>query len=125
MFRVIDTGIRDFSYNIAMDKAMLDLRKDNIIPDTLRFLTFNPCTLAGFHQSVFNEIRIDYCKDKNIEIGRRITGGGAIYFDEMQLGWELVFSSKTLKAANFQNLTENICNAFASGINKLDINAKF
>ncbi|MHB1665021.1 MAG: lipoyl protein ligase domain-containing protein [bacterium] len=125
MFRVIDTGLKDFSYNIAMDKAMLDLRKDNIIPDTLRFLTFKPCTLAGFHQSVSNEIRIDYCKDKNIDIGRRITGGGAIYFDETQLGWELVFSSKTLKAANFQNLTENICNAFVSGINRLGINAKF
>ena len=125
MFRVIDTGVKDFSYNIAMDKAMLDLRKDNIIPDTLRFLTFKPCTLAGFHQSVQNEIRIDYCNDKNIDIGRRITGGGAIYFDEAQLGWELVFSSKTLKAANFQNLTENICNAFVSGINKLGINAKF
>ncbi len=126
MFRVIDTGVNDFSFNICMDKAMLELRKDNIIPDTFRFLNFTPCALAGYHQSILNEIRVDYCKDNNIGIGRRITGGGAIYFDEMQLGWELVFSSGSLgKISSFQDLTENVCNAFMRGINKLGINAYF
>jgi lipoate-protein ligase A len=108
-----------------MDKAMLELRKNDLIPDTFRFLQFTPCTLVGYHQSVSNEVRVDYCKDQNIGIGRRITGGGAIYFDEAQLGWELVFSSKTIKISNFNDLTENICNAFVHGINKLGINAKF
>ncbi len=125
MFRVIDTGLNDFSYNICMDKSLLELRKEGLIEDTFRFLRFKPCVLTGYHQSVFSEIRRDYCKERGIGIGRRITGGGAIYFDEAQLGWELVFSSKSIKIKNLENLTENICVAFARGISKLGINAKF
>ena len=125
MFRVIDTGLKDFAYNICMDKSLLELRKEGKIEDTFRFLRFKPCVLVGFHQSVFSEIRQDYCEEKAIGVGRRITGGGAIYFDEMQLGWELVFSSKSIKVKNLENLTENVCSAFAQGIKKLGIDAKF
>lgn len=125
MFRVIDTGLNDFSYNICMDKCLVELRKDGIIEDTFRFLRFKPCVLAGYHQSIFSEIRRNYCESKGIDIGRRITGGGAIYFDEAQLGWELIFSSKSIKINSLENLTENICDAFAKGIAKLGINAKF
>ncbi|MHB1602018.1 MAG: lipoate--protein ligase family protein [bacterium] len=124
-FRVIDTGLNDFSYNICLDKSLIELRKDGIIGNTLRFLRFEPCVLTGYHQSIFTEIRRDYCEDNKIGIGRRITGGGAIYFDEMQLGWELVFSSKSIKLKSLEDLTENICTAFAKGINRLGINAKF
>lgn len=125
MFRVIDTGVKDFSFNISMDKALVELRKKGVIPDTFRFLNFTPCALVGYHQSVFTEIRTDYCEDEGIEIGRRLTGGGAIYFDEAQLGWELVFSPETIKINNLEKLTENICNAFTLGINRLGIDAKF
>ncbi len=125
MFRVIDTGLNDFSYNICMDKSLVELRKEGLIGDTFRFLRFKPCVLAGYHQSVFSEIRRDYCEEKNIGIGRRITGGGALYFDEMMLGWELVFSSKSIKLNSLENLTKNICAAFAKGINKLGIDAEF
>ena len=125
MFRVIDTGLKDFSYNICMDKALIELRKEGLIEDTFRFLRFEPCVLTGYHQSVFSEIRLDYCKEKNIAVGRRITGGGAIYFDEAQLGWELVFSAKSIKIKNLDDLTENICTAFSKGMKKLGINAEF
>jgi lipoate-protein ligase A len=127
MFRVIDTGLNDFSYNICMDKSLVELRKEGLIGDTFRFLRFKPCVLTGYHQSVFSEVRKDFCEDNGIGIGRRITGGGAIYFDEMQLGWELVFSSKSIniKLNSLENLTENICTAFAKGINRLGINAEF
>lgn len=125
MFRVIDTGLKDFSYNICMDKALVELRKDGLIGDTFRFLRFKPCVLAGYHQSIFSEIRLDYCEENGIDIGRRITGGGAIYFDEAQLGWELVFSSESIKLHSLENLTENICSAFTKGISKLGINARF
>ncbi len=127
MFRVIDTGLQDFSFNICMDRSLVELRKEGLIEDTFRFLRFKPCALVGYHQSVFSEIRQDYCKDNGIGIGRRITGGGALYCDEMQLGWEIVFSSKSigLNINSLEKLTENICGAFVKGINKLGINAKF
>ncbi len=127
-FRLLDTGIKEQSFNICMDRALLDLRKEDLIPDTFRFLRFKPCALVGFHQSVQNELRQDYCALHGIEIGRRITGGGAIYFDKSQLGWEMVFSTKTAKKifkGNLERLTEDVCNAFSAGINRLGIGASF
>ena len=36
------------------------------------------------------EIRVNFCKNAGIEINRHITGGGTIFFDETQLGWEII-----------------------------------
>ena len=80
--RVIDTGLKGAAENMAWDRALMEARAKDIIPDTIRFLRFRPCALVGYHQAVKEEIRVDYCRANRIEINRRITGGGAIYFDE-------------------------------------------
>ncbi|TET18695.1 MAG: lipoate--protein ligase, partial [Candidatus Cloacimonadota bacterium] len=86
-WRLLDTGIKSAAENIALDEAILEVHSKGLIPNTLRFLQYYPeAVLIGYHQSVENEVRIDYCREKGIEIGRRITGGGAIYFDSFQLG---------------------------------------
>ena len=92
-FRVINTGLRSGRDNIAFDKALIDSRLADDIPDTIRFLRFPPTALVGLHQDLRREIKLEYCRKKSIGIARRITGGGAIYFDEGQLGWELVFKA--------------------------------
>ena len=56
---------------------------------------------------------------------RRITGGGAIYLDEGQLGWELVFHRSSLGIAALPDLAREICNAAAAGLAELGVNAKF
>ena len=96
VWRLIDTGLRPAAQNMAINRAMLDAHQQGAIPHTLRFLRFTPCALLGFHQSAEQELRTDYCAEHGIEIQRRITGGGAIYFDETQIGWELYLDKKTL-----------------------------
>lgn len=72
---------------MALDEAILEARSRNLVPNTLRFLQFSPpCTLVGYHQSVEREIRLGFCRAQGIEISRRITGGGALFWDETQLG---------------------------------------
>ncbi len=56
---------------------------------------------------------------------RRITGGGAIYLDEGQLGWELVFNRSSLGIAALPDLACQICNAAAAGLQALGVDAKF
>jgi lipoate-protein ligase A len=89
-FRVIDTGVREGRRQIAFDQAMIDAHKAGRIPDSIRFLRFPPTALVGRHQALSREVKLDYCRSHGIGVVRRITGGGAIYFDEGQLGWELV-----------------------------------
>ncbi|MDQ7083397.1 MAG: hypothetical protein Q9N34_11025 [Aquificota bacterium] len=91
MWRIVYTGQRPQHENIALDEVMLKLRSEGRIPSTVRFLQFKPeCVLIGYHQAVEQEVREEYTKREGIEVGRRITGGGAIYFDETQIGWEII-----------------------------------
>jgi lipoate-protein ligase A len=124
-FRVIDTGIRDGRRQIAFDQALIDSRKAGSIPDTIRFLRFPPTALIGRHQALSSEIQLDYCRAHGIGVVRRITGGGAIYFDEGQLGWELVFDRKTLGIGSLAELTREICEAAAAGLSKLGVAARY
>jgi lipoate-protein ligase A len=124
-FRVIDTGLREGRANIAFDQALIDLHQTGDIPDTIRFLRFQPTALVGRHQAVAAEIKRDYCRDNGIGIGRRITGGGAIYFDEGQLGWELVFHRRTLGLSDLGETARVICEAAAAGLRTLGVDARF
>ncbi len=124
-FRVIDTGIRDGRRQIAFDQALIELRKSGAIPDTIRFLRFPPTALIGRHQALSREVRLDYCRSRGIRTVRRITGGGALYFDEGQLGWELVFDRATLGIASLADLTRAICEAAAAGLSRLGVDAKY
>ena len=125
VFRVIDTGQREGRANIAFDQAMIEAHKAGSIPDSIRFLRFPPTALIGRHQALSRELRLDYCRDHGIGIVRRITGGGAIYFDEGQLGWELVFGRHTLGITSLADLTKAICEAAALGLRKLGVNAQY
>jgi lipoate-protein ligase A len=127
MIRIIDTGLLSGAENMAWDEALLQARVDGHIPDTLRYLRFSPpVALVGFHQALAEEIRLDYCLQEGIEVNRRITGGGAIYFDEGQLGWELIASRKTLSVGlTMEEITGAICRAAVRGLRSLGLKAEF
>ncbi len=124
-FRVIDTGIRDGRAQIAFDQALIDAHRAHAIGDTIRFLRFPPTALIGRHQALSREVRVAYCREHGIGLVRRITGGGAIYFDAGQLGWSLVFGRKTLGIASLGELAREICEAAAAGLRRLGVDARY
>jgi len=125
MWRVIDTGLRPAAQNIALNRALLEARQAEEIPSTLRFLRFAPSALLGYHQSAEQELNLDYCRANNIAIQRRITGGGAIYFDETQLGWELYLHKRDVGTADMQAIAKRICHAAATAISALGVDARY
>ncbi len=126
MWRVVFTGERPHYENIALDEIMLHLRAQEKIPSTIRFLQFKPeCVLIGYHQAVEQEIREEFTSKEGIEVGRRITGGGAIYFDETQIGWEIIAHRSELGDPDYETLTARICTAAAKALRKLGIKAEF
>jgi lipoate-protein ligase A len=124
-FRIIDTGVREGRANIAFDAALIEERQAGNVPDTIRFLSFPPTALIGRHQDLSREIDLDYCAKHNVGTVRRITGGGAIYLDEGQLGWELVFHRSSLGIASLPDVAREICNAAAAGLKEFGVDAKF
>ena len=124
-FRVLDTGVREGRFNIALDQAMIEARQSGLIPDTLRFIRFPPTALIGRHQALAQEIDLDYCRARKIGVARRITGGGAIYLDQGQLGWGLVFDRNTLGIASLADVASEICEAVAEGLGRLGVGARY
>lgn len=124
-WRLIDTGLRSAAENMALDRALLDAHQAGEIANTLRFLQFEPAALVGYHQSVAQELNEGYCRDHGVAIQRRITGGGAIYFDPGQLGWELYFRKQDLGRAEMTDISRAICEAAAAGLRRLGVNAAF
>lgn len=124
-WRLLDTGVRPAAQNIALNRALLEARQQNASPSTLRFLRFEPCALLGYHQSAEQELNLDYCREHGVTIQRRITGGGAIYFDTTQIGWELYLHKHELGTADMTEISRRICEAAARGISTLGVDAQF
>ena len=121
---MIDTGVRGGRENVALDQALIEARNAGRVPDTVRFLRFRPCALVGLHQMLSHEVRLDYCRAHGIEVGRRITGGGGLYLDEGQIGWELALARRGL-GADLAAVSARICRAAAAGLRRLGVPAEF
>jgi lipoate---protein ligase len=123
--RVLDTGVIEGRLNIALGQAIIEAHQGGRVPDTLRFLRFPPTALVGRHQALAQEIDLGYCRDHDVGTARRITGGGAIFLDPGQLGWELALDRRTLGIAQLPELTRVICEAAADGISRLGVEARY
>lgn len=85
-----------------------------------------PAVLVGYHQNVEQEVRLDYVKEKGIDVNRRITGGGAIYFDETSIGWKIIASKDSIPPyGSIDELFEIMCLEAVKALRKLGVNASF
>ncbi len=126
-WRLVDTGPRPGAENMAIDETLLEWKAEGRIPHTLRFLQFsNPTVLVGHHQSVEEEVRLDYCQDHGIGINRRLTGGGALYWGKNELGWEIYISKTDPRVPpRIEDLYRKMGEAAALGLRHLGVRAYF
>lgn len=126
-WRLLDTGERGAAENMALDAVLLDGRMRDFIPSTLHYLQFSPpSALVGYHQSVEQEVHLAHCRERGIEVNRRLTGGGAIYLDGAQLGWGLICRRDELRASgSLSEITAEICRGVVAGIRRLGVEAQF
>lgn len=111
---------------MATDEVILAARSEGATPSTLRFLQFSPpAALVGVYQRVEEELRVGYCEEHGVEINRRLTGGGAIYFDETQLGWEIVGSADDVGGLPSADLFERLCAPVVAALRSLGLDAGF
>ncbi|MCF8033657.1 MAG: DUF116 domain-containing protein [Desulfarculaceae bacterium] len=126
-FRLLDPGPLSAAENMALDEVLTRRAGAGLSPPTLRYLVFQPdAALVGYHQQMERELRLDYCREQGIDVGRRLTGGGAILFQGSALGWELVAPwGQPPFNGGFNPVLERICRAAALGLSHLGIEAEF
>ena len=125
-WRVVDTGYIGAAENMALDKTILSAVNERKSPPTLRFMFFDrPVILVGYNQNVEDEVKIDFCKEHDIPVNRRITGGGAILMDRGALGWELVAPKSALRGSTVENMYRTLCGGCVNALKSFGIAAEF
>ena len=81
-WRLLDFERRTASMNMAIDEAVsFSVGKGQSLP-TIRFYGWEPGAVSiGCFQSVEEEVDVEACREKGVDIVRRRTGAGAVYHD--------------------------------------------
>jgi len=124
LWRLLETGPAPGPYTAALDEAIARLRAAGGVPDTLHLYRRRPPAVTlGYSLDARNEIDIGYCRDKGIDIIRRLSGGGAIYTDDRQLVYSLC--TKDLMPSSVPKSLALVCTALAGGLSSLGAPAVF
>jgi|LFRM01.1.fsa_nt_gb lipoate-protein ligase A len=80
-----------------------------------------PSVIIGRNQNTIEEINAKFIKEHNINVVRRMSGGGAVYHDLGNLNYTFIVNSDKDVISNFKKFTEPIVSALA----KLGVKAEF
>jgi lipoate-protein ligase A len=115
------------SFGLAADETLALRAGTGESPPTLRLYTYRShCALVGRFQRIENEIRTDYCREHDISINRRPTGGGAIIMGGDQLGIALAMPGRSENAyGNARTLMAQFAEGLLKALHTLGIEAAF
>lgn len=81
-FRIIDGDAHPEPVHHALDEVLLQRVADGEIDSTLRFwYRETPAVPIGRFQAYEDEVAAEYVRDRDIDVVRRVTGGGAMYVE--------------------------------------------
>lgn len=70
--------------------------------------------MVGRNQNLFEEVNLHYCQKNNIDVARRISGGGTVFHDLGNLNWSFISAFSTEKVNNYQWAAKTIMDLLLS-----------
>ena len=114
---IIDSPSHDAYFNIALEEYLLY----KYPTEDIFLLYINaPSIIVGKFQNTLAEINLDYVKDKNIKVVRRMSGGGTVYHDLGNLNFSFHTLLGTYDFMDFSQFTEPVIHL----LNELNVPAK-
>lgn len=113
---ISNNNITDPTLNLAMEEYVLK----NLPAEESYFLFYinRPSIIVGKNQNTIEEVNQTYIDAHNIDVVRRISGGGAVYHDTGNLNFSFITDDDGNSFHNFQKFTEPIVQALQSlGVN--------
>jgi len=81
-WRLIYSGKENAFFNMALDEALLILCQGKDVPPVLRLYQWDPEAVSiGYSQVIEKILDLRKCKEMNLDVVRRITGGRAVLHD--------------------------------------------
>lgn len=125
-FRVINEGTFSEPMHQALEEVLAKkIEKGNMRP-TLRFwYRKNPSVPMGRFQSFEDEVEADYAEEKNIEVVRRVTGGGAMFCEPGNvITYSLYLPSEMVKE-DVEKSYQQLDSFAVKALNNLGIDASY
>jgi lipoate-protein ligase A len=104
-------------FNLATEEYILK----NFEEDSFMLWRNAPTIVVGKHQNTLAEINVDYVKQNNIPVVRRLSGGGAVFHDLGNLNFTFIRKSAEESLIDFRRYTEPILEVLL----KMGISARF
>ena len=104
-------------FNLATEEYVLK----NFEEDSFMLWRNAPSIIVGKHQNTLAEINIDYVKQNNIPVVRRLSGGGAVFHDLGNLNFTFIRTGKEETLIDFRKYTLPILEV----LQKIGIDARF
>ena len=128
-WRLLKLQTADAYTNMAVDEAIMKARIENKVPNTLRFYQWKPSAVSiGRFQTLADQIHVDNCKKHNVDIVRRITGGGTVYHDQNgELTYSITAKLSDLGCKDLDMLSayQKICSGLNEAIKILGTKAEY
>jgi lipoyltransferase and lipoate-protein ligase len=130
MLLLLDNTFTAPDYNLAAEEYLLTQFREPIF----RLWRNGPSIIVGRHQNTWAEVNIDYVREHQIPVIRRLSGGGAVFHDLGNINYSFMESVQTEEdtSGTFQRCTQPILEAlrafgveaYLSGRNDLLIDGK-
>lgn len=102
MLKIINES-NDPAFNLAVEEYFL---KKLDLKDDIMILWINkPTIVIGKNQNAFSELNLNYVKENNINVVRRLSGGGAVYHDLGNLNFTIIKTDASLQKNDFYFFT--------------------
>ncbi len=113
--------LRSQTYNPAFNLATEEFLLNNKSEDCFYLYINAPSIIVGKHQNSLAEINVEYVKENNIAVIRRLSGGGAVFHDPGNLNFTFIMTDEGEKSADFTKYTKPILDV----LQQMGVDAKF
>jgi lipoate-protein ligase A len=126
--RFLELETNNAHTNMAIDESIMLAVKDGLVPPTLRLYRWKPSAVSiGTFQGMTEEVDLDFCRSREIDYIRRITGGGAVYHDyEGEITYSIILPrGHKLAPDDILESYRVLCGGVVKGLEHLGIEAEF
>ena len=125
---VLDLEGSPATWQMAVDEALLRLRDEGAIPDTLRVYVFSPPAVTiGRFQRLETSVDMEEAQRMGVEVVRRFTGGGSVYHDpEGEVTYSITLGLDS--APGLRDVAESyrvLCGGVVEALRVLGVQAEF
>lgn len=125
-WRLIPFQYHTAAVNMAIDEAVAEAISFNEASPTVRIYGWRPSAISiGRFQSAEDEVELEECRRRGIDLVRRRTGGGAVYHDEEGEITYSVICPERMVSKDINASYRDICQLIVAGLAAIGIGAEF